>query len=127
MDQGGENRNNKVKAIFSGKGIREVFAKIDVKYSNSMIEAFFRSIKNNYLYSKKFKSIRDFERSVRFYINEHNNRIPHNAFDFQTPNEVYFYSWTEEKSKNIMRTKEEAILTRKEANLKYQKCSICLV
>jgi hypothetical protein len=29
-------------------------------------------------------------RLVEFYVTEHNQRIPHAAFDGQTPNEIYF-------------------------------------
>jgi len=127
MDRGTENKNNSVNNIFTGSGLKQIFAKIDIHYSNSIIEAFFRSLKNNFLYFKKFKSISDFIRSIKFYINEHNNRIPHSAFEFETPAERYKNLWCNEKSKLIKRFKEKAIRLRKEINVNYKKCGNCLV
>lgn len=52
MDQGGENISNSVSQLLIGKQIQRILAKVDVKFSNSIIEAFFRSIKNNFLIVK---------------------------------------------------------------------------
>jgi len=124
MDSGGENIANLVKSIFIGRQIKQIFAQIDVRFSNSMIEAFFRSLKVNFLYHKSFKTIEDLRRCITFYINEYNTRIPHSAFNFETPNEVYHGLWKEENDIHIRKIKEEVILNRK--NMSSSKCSTCL-
>jgi transposase InsO family protein len=124
MDNGGENTAKLVKSIFIGKQINQIFAQVDVRFSNSMIEAFFRSLKVNFLYHKNFKTIDELRRCVKFYINEYNTKIPHSAFKFETPREVYYALWKEENDIHIKKIKEEIILKRK--NMTLSKCSTCL-
>ena len=90
MDSGTENKNKLVEMIFIGNNIKQVFAKVDIKYSNSMVEAFFRSIKNNYLYKKVIKTHEDFKRATKFYINQHNDVIPHSNFNFSSRSDIMF-------------------------------------
>ena len=54
-----------------------MLAQIDVTFSNSMIETFWRSLKHQWLYS--FDS-----------VEQHNTQMPHAAFSDQTPDEMYF-------------------------------------
>lgn len=126
MDRGTENKNKEVEMIFIGNNIRQIFAQVDVKYSNSMVEAFFRSIKNNYLYKKIINTLDDFERSVKFYINQHNNIIPHSNFNFAAPREIYFSTWSEKYDDAIYELKKEALINRRDQNLKINKCRSCL-
>jgi len=49
-DAGSENVNRDVDNELSGANLERVLAQIDVTYSNSMIEAFWRSLKNSWLY-----------------------------------------------------------------------------
>ncbi|MCB0412684.1 MAG: DDE-type integrase/transposase/recombinase, partial [Bdellovibrionales bacterium] len=109
MDQGGENISNSVNKLLIGKQIQKVLAKVDVKFSNSIIEAFFRSIKNNFLYSKSFTTILELRRSISFYIREHNKKMPHSTFKFETPFEIYFNKWNIDKDKEIEQIKTEAM------------------
>lgn len=127
MDKGSENKNSFVNQIILGSNLLRVFAKTDVVYSNSMVEAFFRSIKNNFLYLKKIKTIEHLKKLVRFYIKEHNGKIPHSAFKFSTPEEIYQESWTKDKEEQIEALKIDAILKRKEHNQNLKKCYSCLV
>lgn len=125
MDSGRENIAEIVRSIFLGRQISQIFAQVDVRFSNSMIEAFFRSLKVNFLYLKSFKTIEDLRRCIAFYINEYNTKIPHSAFKFETPREIYCGLWKEENDIHIAQIKEEVILKRKnEGSLK---CSTCLI
>lgn len=126
-DLGTENRNISVQKILLGSNIEQVFARKDIRFSNSMIEAFFRTLKNNFLYYKKIKSINDFKRQVSFFIYEYNNVIPHSCFTLQTPDEVYHKKWDESQSENIDQIKQEAIILRRKENLMIRKCGSCLV
>ncbi|MFT6068973.1 MAG: transposase-like protein [Bacteriovoracaceae bacterium] len=126
MDSGGENKNKLVDKIFWGKNLKRVFAKVDVKYSNSIVEAFFRSIKNNYLYEGTFKNMEALRREVAFYVKSHNLEIPHSAFEFQTPLEMYKGDWSAEKTQNIREEKERSLERRVRVNRTFASCSTCV-
>ncbi|MCT4643042.1 MAG: DDE-type integrase/transposase/recombinase [Bacteriovoracaceae bacterium] len=127
MDSGTENKNKKVDSIFIGNQLKRVLAQVDVRFSNSMIESFFKSLKNNYLYQEEFASFTELKRKVAFYIKEHNTKIPHHAFDFATPEEVYFNKWGSEHATEIDNFKKLALQRRKEKNAQFIKCSKYLV
>ena len=56
----------------------------------SMIEAWWRSLKSNWIYLNQLHSFAALERLISFYVSEHNSNMPHAAFHGQTPDEVYF-------------------------------------
>ena len=70
--------------------VHRVLAQVEVSFSNSMIEAFWRSLRHQWLYLHSLASFTELERLSGFYVKEHNTHMPHHAFDGQTPDEVYF-------------------------------------
>jgi transposase InsO family protein len=90
MDSGVENLNGDVDPLFDGGVLQRVIAQIDVSFSNSLIEAWWRSLKHRWLFLHSLDNIATVRRLVTFYVTEHNERIPHGAFEGQTPDEVYF-------------------------------------
>ena len=90
MDSGVENLNASVDPLFSEGVLRRVIAQIDVSFSNSMIESWWRSLKHQWLFLHQLDSIATVKRLVEFYVVEHNERMPHSAFHGQTPDEMYF-------------------------------------
>ena len=101
MDGGPENVNRHVEKLLIAKNINRVIAKVDMRFSNSMIESLFRSMKNNYLYYQKIRSLSKFKTKVKYYVKEHNLNIPHSAFKGATPHEVYFEKWTIEDEQEL--------------------------
>ena len=67
-----------------------MLAQVDVTFSNSMIEAFWRSLKHQWLYLNSLDSIMRLQALVEFYVEQHNTQMPHAAFSGQTPDEIYF-------------------------------------
>jgi putative transposase len=61
-----------------------------LKFSNSMIEAWWRSLKHQWFFLHSLDSIATVRRLVAFYVDEHNRVLPHAAFRGQTPDEMYF-------------------------------------
>ena len=55
-----------------------------------MIEAFWRSLKHSWLYLHSLESVESLRRLVDFYVRQHNEVMPHAAFEGQTPDEIYF-------------------------------------
>ena len=90
MDSGIENVNRTVDPLFDGEKRKRILALVDVAYSNSMIEAWWRSLRHQWLYSHQLDSVATICRLTAFYVHQHNTVMPHGAFDGQTPDEMYF-------------------------------------
>ena len=89
-DGGVENFNEAVNKVLIRFQLLRVHAQIDVQFSNSLIEAFWRSTKHNCLFQQRLDSLAAVSKWVAFYIQQHNEVMPHHAFKGQTPNEMYF-------------------------------------
>lgn len=90
MDAGVENLNGTVDGLFDSGQLRRVLAQVDVTFSNSLIEAWWRSLKHQWLYLHQLDSLTTVRRLVGFYVQQHNEVMPHAAFNGLTPDEVYF-------------------------------------
>ncbi len=90
VDAGVENVNSKVDELVDSGVIRRVIAQTEITFSNSMIESWFRSVKHQCLFLHTLDSAGTVRSLVEKYVFEHNARIPHSAFQGQTPDEVYF-------------------------------------
>ena len=89
-DAGVENVNAQVDALISTGVLRRMLALTELKFSNSMIEAWWRSLKHQWLFLHSLDSVTTVHRLVTFYVDEHNRVLPHSAFRGQTPDEMYF-------------------------------------
>jgi putative transposase len=89
-DAGVENVNAQVDDLITSGVLRRVLAFTELTFSNSMIEAWWRSLKHQWLFLHSLDSITTVHRLVAFYVNEHNRVLPHSAFHGQTPDEMYF-------------------------------------
>ncbi|MFM7973840.1 MAG: transposase, partial [Pirellula sp.] len=90
MDSGVENVNAKVNELVSDGTIKRVLAQVDIAQSNSMIEAWWRQLKHQWLFLNELDSATSVRRLVGFYVEQHNTVVPHFAFQGQTPDEMYF-------------------------------------
>lgn len=89
-DSGVENVNACVDGLIHSGMLSRVLALRDVTFSNSMIEAWWRVLKHQWLYLHTLDSAAAVQRLVAFYVAAHNTQIPHSAFRGQTPEEMYF-------------------------------------
>jgi transposase InsO family protein len=89
-DAGVENVNAQVDDLITMGVLRRVLAFTELKFSNSMIEAWWRSLKHQWLFLHSLDSVTTVRRLVGFYVDEHNRVLPHSAFRGQTPDEMYF-------------------------------------
>src|SRR5713101_1650418 len=89
-DAGVENVNAQVDDLITTGVLRRVLAFTELKFSNSMIEAWWRSLKHHWLFLHSLDSVTTVRRLVEFYVQEHNRVLPHSAFRGQTPDEMYF-------------------------------------
>jgi putative transposase len=89
-DSGVENVNGEVDALLKSGRLRRVLAQVEVPYSNSLIQAWWRSLQHHWAYLHQLDGFAALEQLIRFYVGQHNTVIPHAAFWGQTPDEMYF-------------------------------------
>ncbi len=89
-DGGVENVNGSVDELIGSGLLRRVLAMTELRFSNSMIEAWWRALKHQWLFLNTLDSVETVRKLVSFYVAEHNQRLPHSAFRGQTPDEIYF-------------------------------------
>jgi len=89
-DSGSENVNGAVDGLLDGEELTRVLAQVEITFSNSMIEAFWRSLKHSWLYLHSLDSLAALRRLIEFYVDQHNGVMPHSAFQGQTPDEIFF-------------------------------------
>ena len=90
MDSGVENLNKDVDKLLEGGTLERIIAQIDVSFSNSLIESWWRSLKHGWLFINHLNNVATLRNLVEFYAVEHNTVMPHSAFNGQTPDEMYF-------------------------------------
>lgn len=89
-DAGVENRNRAMDELIDSGLLKRVLAQTEIRFSNSMIESWWRSLKHNWLFLHPLDSAAKVRSLVAFYVAEHNARLPHSAFRGETPDEMYF-------------------------------------
>jgi putative transposase len=89
-DAGVENVNATVDATLLTARLHRVLAQVEVTFSNSIIEAWWRSLKHQWLYLNSLDSIARLRQLVAFFVEAHNAHMPHAAFRGHTPDEMYF-------------------------------------
>ena len=122
-DSGVENVNVRVDQLIDDGVIRRVLAQVEVSFSNSMIEAFWRSLRHQWLYLHSLESFTQLEQFIEFYVREHNTQMPHHAFGGQTPDEVYF-DQADRVDDRLRTARRQARRERMETNLG-QSCGVC--
>jgi putative transposase len=124
-DSGVENVNTAVDATLLTACLDRVLAQVEVAFSNSIIEAFWRSLKHQWLYVNSLESIEHLRALVEFYVEQHNTKMPHVAFHGQTPDEMYFGTGTNLPAELAL-AKSKARASRMAAN-RAVSCDQCLV
>jgi transposase InsO family protein len=114
-DGGVENVNAGVDELVASQLLRRVVALNYVIFSNSMIEAWWRTLKYQWLFLNTLDSCAAVRRLVAFYVASHNSEIPHSAFRGQTPDEVY-YGRGHEIPDRLEAARQQARLARMNAN-----------
>lgn len=124
VDDGVENMNRKVDQLVEDGLLRRVLAMVETQYSNSMIEAWWRALKHNWLYMHTLDTPETVRRLIAFYVREHNSVVPHAAFQGQTPDEMYFGTGAEVPER-LARGKRMARERRYDEN-RAKSCGACL-
>jgi hypothetical protein len=76
-DAGVENINAQVDELIATGVLRRLLAFTELKFSNSMIAAWWRSLKHQWLFLHPLESAATIRRLLAFYVHEHNHVLPH--------------------------------------------------
>jgi transposase InsO family protein len=123
-DSGIENVNGAVDSILLTACLDRILAQVEVAFSNSLIEAYWRSLKHQWLFLNTLESVARVRALVEFYVNEHNTKMPHPAFAGQTPDEMFFGTGAK-VPEELALAKSNARNTRLSAN-RAMSCERCL-
>ncbi len=122
-DSGVENVNGQVDQLITDGLLHRVLAQVEVSFSNSMIEAFWRSLRHQWLYLHSLDSFMQRGSLIDFYVEEHNTQMPHHAFVGPTPDEVYF-DQADRVRDRLKAARRQARRARMEAN-RGESCRVC--
>ena len=123
VDGGVENYNSAVDKLVDSGLLKRILAQTEIRYSNSLIESWWRVIKHQWLFLNTWDTAARVGKLVAFYVDQHNSHLPHSAFKGQTPDEMYFGT-----GDDIPKTLEEAKLQARELRLKSSRernCQVC--
>ena len=120
---GVENRTKVIDDLVESGVIRRVLAQVEIACSNSLIEAWWRSLKHQWLFLNSLESVAAVEKLTAFYVREHNAELPHSAFRGQTPDEMYFGTG-EGVPDDLKARRREARAKRMETN-RARSCRVC--
>jgi hypothetical protein len=123
-DSGIENIHGAVDAALHSACLGRVLTHVDIACSNSMFEAFWRSLKHQWLCLNSLDSIERLRVLVEFHAEQHNTQKPHAAFSGQTPDEIYFGTATNLPA-DLAAARELAQAARLAANRRLS-CDRCL-
>ena len=123
VDGGVENYNTAVDKLVDSGLLKRILAQTEIRYSNSLIESWWRVIKHQWLFLNTLDTAASVGKLVAFYVDQHNSHLPHSAFKGQTPDEMYYGT-----GDGIPKKLEEAKLQARELRLKSNRernCHVC--
>jgi putative transposase len=123
VDGGVENYNSAVDRLVDSGVLKRILAQTEIRYSNSLIESWWRVIKHQWLFLNTLDTAASVGKLVAFYVQQHNSHLPHSAFNGQTPDEMYFGTG-DEIPKKLEEDKLQARQLRLKAN-REQNCHVC--
>ncbi|MFP5491440.1 MAG: DDE-type integrase/transposase/recombinase [Bacteriovoracia bacterium] len=122
-DAGTENRASEVSRFLLGRGIIQLIANIDVRYSNSIVEAVFRQLKYAIDF-QKIRSLKNLKNKIAWFVEQHNHNVPHSSLYGATPFEVYFDIFNKEVFKEEINEKRKMLLESRKNS--YLQCKSCI-
>ena len=100
-DQGSNYTSMTYQKYLKECGVTQSFSKPGTPYDNSVIESFFKNLKNERLYIMNPQTEKEYRREIDWYMDFYNTRRPHETLQYGTPNAVearYFNTFNDPKT-----------------------------
>lgn len=88
-DQGVQFTSHAYINLLKSKGIRVSMSGKGKCWDNIFVERFWRSLKYEEVYLKKYENNLDAFENIEIYINKYNKQRPHSSLNYKTPQQVY--------------------------------------
>ena len=124
VDGGVENYNSAVDKLVDSGLLKRILAQAEIRYSNSLIESWWRVIKHQWLFLNTLGAVASVRKLVAFYVEQHNCHLPHSAFKGQTPDEMHLGT-----GDDVPKQLEAAKLAARKLRLKTNReinCQVCV-
>lgn len=95
-DQGCQFTSKEYKDLLKNLHIRQSMDGKSRWADNIMIERWFRSLKTEEIYINEYHTPKELRAAIRKYINDYNEKRPHSALDYDTPDSVYYDAFKSE-------------------------------
>ncbi|WP_297041018.1 IS3 family transposase [uncultured Dialister sp.] len=89
-DQGSQFTSDEYKKLLKQLGITQSMDGRRRWADNIMVERWFRSLKNECIYLNEYQTPRELLQLIGKYVKDYNTIRPHEALEYQTPDEVYY-------------------------------------
>lgn len=89
-DQGSQFTSDEYKKLLKQLGITQSMDGRRRWADNIMVERWFRSLKNECIYLNEYQTPRELLQLIGKYVKNYNTIRPHEALEYQTPDEVYY-------------------------------------
>jgi putative transposase len=122
-DQGVENGNGAVDARVEGGVLRRVLAPVDLSFSDSLVEAWWRSLEHNRRFPLSRDSVPKVHRLVAFYVERYDAVVPHATSKGQMPDDMHFETG-DGRPDRIAEARAPARAKRLEVN-RARRCAVC--
>jgi transposase-like protein len=124
VDGGTENLNRHVDHLVQSGIIKRTIEQIDISFSNSVIESFFRTIKHRWPFMLSLDDLASVRKHVGEFIEDCNTLIPHSALRGATPLEMYLGNWLPAQMDELQHAERRDKVERRIANLS-SACKFC--
>ena len=121
-DAGSENLGVLPRKLLIGKGIKQLVAKKDIRFSNSMVEAVFRQFKQKF-YIKPAKNYNSLYKTIYKFVLQYNQIIPHSSLEGGTPKEIFNHEFVKIDYRKNM--KVASMKRREERREEFKNCMKC--
>jgi putative transposase len=88
-DQGSQFTGKEYTSLLKSQGIRQSMDGKARWVDNVVIERWFRSLKHERIYINEYNSPKELRRGIAEYVEEYNNKRPHQSLDNNTPKQAY--------------------------------------
>lgn len=87
-DRGCQYTSSAFRKLLLQHGVTQSFSRTKNPYDNSVMEAFFSSLKQEEIYRTSYRSFADCKVHIQEYMNFYNTRRPHRANNYRTPDKT---------------------------------------
>ena len=100
-DRGCQYTSFAFRKLLISNGITQSFSKSGNPYDNGAMESFFSSLKQEEIYRTSYRSVQDCKKHIAEYMEFYNEKRPHRANNYKTPNQTEELFYQRKKNRGV--------------------------